>query len=160
MFRPGARPGPVQRGSGYPSGPAGPAPASAPQNRHTSRIIADETLHELTRRSPSPPQSIPPPAERDDRDRGYSRWSKPHANGPSQMDLHSTHESSRGRAHVVAMDVDDAPLPRSSDPPAKQIPPRRSGFQDEVPRYPRAMLNSDNDGLSRGIPFTLCSFCY
>ena len=52
------------------------------------------------------------------------------------------------------MDVDDASLPRSSDPPIKQIPPRQPALQDEVPRYPRTMLNSDNDGPPRGIPVT------
>lgn len=129
------------------------------ENRHTNRIIPDDALRDSARRSPSPPQPGHPPAERGDRDRGRSRWSKLYANGPSQMGSHVTHESSRGRGHDVAMDVDDAHLPRS-DPPAKQIPPRRPALQDEVPRYPRAMLNSDNDGPSRGIftapPYSFC----
>ncbi|KAH0834701.1 hypothetical protein J3R83DRAFT_10232 [Lanmaoa asiatica] len=147
VFRPGARPASTQRSGGYSSGPTGPAPASVAENRHTSQIVPDDTQRDLTRRSPSPPP--PPPAERGDRDSGRSRWSKLHANGPLQMDSQITHESSRGRAHDAAMDVDDAPLPRSSDPPVKLIPPRRPALQDEVPRYPRAMLNSDNDGPPR-----------
>lgn len=153
VFRPGVRPAPAQRAGGYPLGPAGQAPTSVPENRLISRVVPDDTLHDLTRRSLSPPQPqpCPPPVERDDRDRGRARWSKPRANGPSQMDSQTTHESSRGRAYDAAMDVDDVPLTRSSDPPTKQIPPRRPALQDEVPRYPRAMLNSDNDGPPRGI---------
>ena len=151
--RPGARQAPAQRGSGYSSGPAGTALASTPPNRHLSRIVPDDVPRDSARRSLSPPlpQSGPFLAERDDRDRGRPRWSKPHSNGPLQLDSHTTLESSRGRAHDVAMDVDDVPLPRSSDPPAKQLPARRSALQDEAPRYPRAMLNSDHDGPPRGI---------
>jgi hypothetical protein len=114
------------------------------------------TLRDSARQSPPPPQPHPPLVECDDLDLGHSRWSKQHANGPSQM---GSRESSRGRAHDVAMDVDDIPLPRS-DPPTKQIPPRRPALQDDVPRYPRVMLNSDNDGPPRGISVAPpCSFC-
>lgn len=153
MFRPGTRPAPTQRGGGgYPLGPAGSMPASVPENRHTSRTVPDDTLRDLARRGPSPQlQPGPLRAERGDRDRGRSHWSKPRANGPPQMDSQITHESSRGRVHDAAMDVDDALLTRSSDPPTKQNPPRRPALQDEAPRYPRAMLNSDNDGAPRGI---------
>ena len=157
-FHPGTRPAPAQRGGGHPLGPASQAPASAPKDRHTSRIVPDGPS---ARRSPSPapPQPRPPPADRGDHDRGRSGWSKPHANGPLQKDSRISHESSRGRAHDVAMDIDDAPLPRSSDPPTRQIPPRRPALQDDVPRYPRAMLNSDNDGPRGIFVGSLCSSC-
>jgi len=154
MFHPVARHAPAQRGGGHPLGPAGPAPVSLPENRH--KRVPDDPQYDSARRSPSPPPPQPrlPPAERGDYDRGRARWSKPHTNGPSQTDSRITHESTRGgRGHDVSMDVDGPPLPRSSDPPVKQIPPRRPALQDEVPRYPRAMLNSDNDGPPRGIPF-------
>lgn len=159
VFRPGTRAAPTQHGGGHhPPGPGTPVSASVPENRPTSRLFLDGTPRDSARRSPSPlSQPGPPPAERSDRDRGRSRWSKPHANGPSQMDSHVTHESSRGRAHGVAMDVDNVLLSKSSDPPTKQIPPRRPTLQDDVPRYPRAMLNSDNDGLSRSMFVAPCS---
>lgn len=118
-YRPGTRPAPVQRSAAvYPPGPVGLALVAAPENRHTSRSILDEPSRDLRRRSPSPQPQLDYPAERGDRDRG--RWSNLHANGPSRP----THEFSRGRVHEVAMDIDKSPLPRSSDAPTRQVPPR------------------------------------
>lgn len=154
-FFPGPRLAPGPRGGGPPSGPA------VPENRHAGRVVIDDALCDSAWRSPSPPppEPRPPPAERGDHDRGRSRWSRPQPNGPSHTER-NMHESARGRARDNAMDVDDAPLPRSSDPPPKQIPPRRPAIQDDVPRYPRAMLNQDNDGAPRGMSVvSLCSFC-
>ncbi|KAG9311862.1 hypothetical protein JVU11DRAFT_8114 [Chiua virens] len=151
VFRPAARPPPVQRGGGHPIPTATSAPATVPETRHTSRKALDDMPRDSARCTPSPPPQLgPSPTERGDRDRGRSCWPKPHVVGPSQMDSHTMHELSRGRAHDIAMDIDDPPLPRSSDPPTRPVPPKRP-LQDDVPRYPRAMLNADNDGLSRGL---------
>jgi hypothetical protein len=152
-FRPGSRLGTLQRDSGYTSsGLAAPAQASAPPReiRSANRAAPSDGPRDTTRHTPSPtvPQVDLPTAERSDRAR--SRRSKSSANGPMHMDSYFPPESTRDRDRDVAMDVDDAPPPRSSDPPPRHSLPKRPVTQDEVPRYPRAMLGADGDGTLRG----------
>ncbi|KIK81285.1 hypothetical protein PAXRUDRAFT_195341 [Paxillus rubicundulus Ve08.2h10] len=154
-FRPGSRLGTLQRDSGYGlSGVIVPPQASAPSPREIRsghRAAPGDGPRNTTRHTPSPtvPQADLPTAERGDGAR--SRRFKPSANGPMHTDSYFPPESTRGRDRDVAMDVDDAPPPRSPDPPPRHSLPKRPVTQDEVPRYPRAMLGADGDGTSRGI---------